>query len=112
MLEDVEISENALLDNVSGLSGPFGCLNSARYGIAWGSLGAAEACYSAARQYCLDRIQFGKPLAAFQLPQKEFADMATSIALGLEGTNFKSCFLFSFLFLPFDFRMLGSWADD
>jgi glutaryl-CoA dehydrogenase len=85
MLDDVDIPETNLLPNVTGLKGPFGCLNSARYGIAWGSLGAAEACYDVARQYCLDRQQFGKPLAAFQLPQKEFADMSTSIALGLEG---------------------------
>ncbi len=73
-----------LLPNVSGLKGPFGCLNRARFGIGWGTMGAAEACYSAARQYTLDRKQFGKPLAATQLIQKKLADMATEITLGLQ----------------------------
>ncbi len=85
MLDDVLVPEENLLPNVKGLKGPFGCLNSARYGIAWGALGAAESCFHTARQYCLDRVQFGKPLAAFQLPQKDFADFSTDISLGLEG---------------------------
>jgi glutaryl-CoA dehydrogenase len=70
---------------VRGLKGPFTCLNSARYGIAWGALGAAEDCYSRARQYTMDRKQFGKPLAANQLVQKKLADMLTEISLGLQG---------------------------
>ena len=73
------------MPNVEGLKGPFGCLNSARYGIAWGALGAAEFCWHAARQYVLDRKQFGKPLAANQLIQKKLADMQTEIALGLQS---------------------------
>jgi glutaryl-CoA dehydrogenase len=110
MLDDVQVPEENLLPNVKGLkgkgesvflvakkkggekknksslvAGPFGCLNSARYGIAWGVLGAAESCFHTARQYCLDRVQFGKPLAGFQLPQKDFADFSTDISLGLEG---------------------------
>ena len=84
VLEDVEIPEENLLPNAAGLPGPFGCLNRARYGIGWGAMGAAEACYAAARQYTLDRKQFGKPLAATQLVQKKLADMATEIALGLQ----------------------------
>ena len=74
-----------LLPNASGLGGPFGCLNRARYGIAWGSMGAAEFCWHAARQYTLERKQFGRPLAANQLVQKKLADMQTEIALGLQG---------------------------
>ena len=74
-----------LLPNVTGLKGPMGCLNSARYGIAWGALGAAEFCWHAARQYVLDRKQFGRPLAANQLIQKKLADMQTEITLGLQG---------------------------
>src|ERR1700687_5970135 len=70
---------------VEGLKGPFGCLNNARYGIAWGALGAAEFCWHAARQYVLDRTQFGRPLAANQLIQKTLADMQTDITLGLQG---------------------------
>jgi len=85
VLEDAEIPEENLLPNVAGLKGPFGCLNRARYGIAWGAMGAAEACFSAARQYTLDRKQFGRPLAATQLVQKKLADMATEIALGLQA---------------------------
>ncbi|MDI4665955.1 acyl-CoA dehydrogenase [Xanthobacter autotrophicus] len=85
VLEDVEIPEENLLPNVSGLAGPFGCLNRARYGIGWGVMGAAEACYAQARQYTLDRKQFGKPLAATQLVQKKLADMATDIAFGLQA---------------------------
>jgi glutaryl-CoA dehydrogenase len=77
-------NENAFPD-VRGLSGPFTCLNSARYGIAWGALGAAEDCLDRARQYVLDRKQFGKPLAANQLIQKKLADMLTEITLGLQG---------------------------
>ena len=84
-LDGVVVSEDALLLHVEGLKGPFGCLNRARYGIAWGSMGAAEACYAAARQYGLDRHQFGRPLAATQLYQKKLADMATEIALGLQA---------------------------
>jgi len=84
-MQDVFVPEENLLPNVSGLKGPFGCLNRARYGIAWGSMGAAEFCWHAARQYTLDRIQFGRPLAATQLVQKKLADMHTEIALGLQG---------------------------
>jgi glutaryl-CoA dehydrogenase len=84
-LNDVEVPEENLLPNVKGLSGPFGCLNKARYGIAWGSMGAAEFCWHAARQYTLDRKQFGRPLAANQLIQKKLADMQTEISLGLQG---------------------------
>jgi glutaryl-CoA dehydrogenase len=85
VLADAVIPEENLLPNVSGLSGPFGCLNNARYGIAWGAMGAAEFCWHRARQYVLDRKQFGRPLAANQLIQKKLADMQTEIALGLAG---------------------------
>jgi len=85
VLEDVLVPEANLLPNAKGLGGPFGCLNRARYGIAWGAMGAAEACWHAARQYTLDRKQFGRPLAATQLVQKKLADMQTEIALGLLG---------------------------
>ena len=86
VLEDVEVGEDALLPEVQGLKGPFGCLNRARYGISWGSMGAAEFCMHAARQYGLDRQQFGRPLAATQLYQKKLADMETEIALGLQAS--------------------------
>jgi glutaryl-CoA dehydrogenase len=86
VLDGVEVGEEALLPNVSGLKGPFGCLNRARYGISWGVMGAAEDCWRRARQYGLDRKQFGKPLAATQLYQKKLADMQTEIALGLQGS--------------------------
>jgi glutaryl-CoA dehydrogenase len=86
VMENVEIGEEALLPNVSGLKGPFGCLNRARYGISWGVIGAAEDCWFRARQYGLDRKQFGRPLAATQLYQKKLADMQTEIALGLQGS--------------------------
>jgi glutaryl-CoA dehydrogenase len=85
VLQNVELPEENLLPNVAGLKGPFGCLNRARYGIAWGSMGAAEACFAAARGYTLERKQFGRPLAATQLVQKKLADMATEIALGLQA---------------------------
>jgi len=85
VLDGVEVGEDSLLPNASGLSGPFGCLNSARYGIVWGVMGAAEFCWHRARQYALDRKQFGRPLAANQLVQKKLADMQTEIALGLNG---------------------------
>ena len=85
VMDGVEVSEDALLPEVQGLKGPFGCLNRARYGIAWGSMGAAEACFHAARQYTLDRAQFGKPLAANQLVQLKLANMETEIALGLQA---------------------------
>jgi glutaryl-CoA dehydrogenase len=85
VLDNVAVSEEALLPNVSGLKGPFGCLNRARYGIAWGALGAAEACWHAARGYTLERKQFGRPLAANQLMQKKLADMQTEITLGLHA---------------------------
>jgi glutaryl-CoA dehydrogenase len=85
VLENVELSEDALLPKAQGLAGPFGCLNKARYGIAWGVMGAAEDCWHRARQYTLDRKQFGKPLAANQLIQKKLADMQTEIALGTHG---------------------------
>ncbi|MEZ5924051.1 MAG: acyl-CoA dehydrogenase [Hyphomicrobiaceae bacterium] len=85
VMDGVEVPESALLPNVSGLKGPFGCLNRARYGIAWGTMGAAESCWHAARQYALDRKQFGKPLAQTQLVQKKLADMQTEITLGLQA---------------------------
>ena len=85
VMDEVEVGEDALLPNVSGLKGPFGCLNRARYGIGWGSMGAAEACYAAARSYTLDRKQFGKPLAANQLVQLKLANMITEITLGLQA---------------------------
>ena len=79
VMDEVEVPEENLLPNVSGLAGPFGCLNRARYGIAWGSMGAAEACFHAARSYTLDRKQFGRPLAATQLVQLKLANMVTEI---------------------------------
>ena len=85
VLDNVEVGEDALLPNVEGLRGPFGCLNRARYGIAWGAMGAAEFCWHAARDYTLERKMFGKPLAATQLIQKKLADMQTEIALGLQA---------------------------
>jgi glutaryl-CoA dehydrogenase len=85
VMQDVEVGEDALLPNVSGLKGPFGCLNRARYGIAWGVMGSAEFCWHAARQYGLDRKQFGRPLAQTQLYQKKLADMQTEITLGLHS---------------------------
>ena len=85
VMDDVFVPEENLLPNVSGLKGPFGCLNNARYGIAWGTLGAAETCWHAARDYTLDRQQFGKPLAATQLVQKKLADMQTEIGIGLQS---------------------------
>lgn len=84
-MDDVEVPEENMLPNVMGLGGPFGCLNNARYGIAWGTLGAAEFCLETARQYTLDRIQFGKPLAKNQLPQKKMADMLTEISIGIQA---------------------------
>jgi glutaryl-CoA dehydrogenase len=84
-MDEVFVPEDNLMPNVRGLKGPFTCLNSARYGIAWGALGAAEACWHTARQYVLDRKQFGRPLAANQLIQKKLADMQTEITLGLQG---------------------------
>jgi len=85
VLDNVEVPEENLLPNISGLGGPFGCLNKARFGIAWGAMGAAEFCWHAARSYTLDRNQFGRPLAANQLIQKKLADMQTEITLGLQG---------------------------
>jgi glutaryl-CoA dehydrogenase len=85
VMDGVVIPEDNLLPNVSGLKGPFGCLNRARYGIAWGAMGAAEDCWHRARSYTLERKQFGRPLAATQLVQKKLADMQTEIALGLQG---------------------------
>ncbi|MDG1020418.1 MAG: acyl-CoA dehydrogenase family protein, partial [Emcibacteraceae bacterium] len=84
-MDEVFVPEENILPNVSGLAGPFGCLNRARYGIAWGTMGAAEFCWHAARQYTMDRKQFGKPLAANQLIQKKLVDMQTEITLGLHG---------------------------
>ncbi|UWU26102.1 acyl-CoA dehydrogenase (plasmid) [Rhizobium sp. CB3060] len=86
VMDGVEVGEDALLPNVSGLKGPFGCLNRARYGISWGVLGAAEDCWLRSRQYGLDRVQFGKPLAGTQLFQRKLADMQTEIALGLQAS--------------------------
>jgi glutaryl-CoA dehydrogenase len=85
VMQNVFVPEDNLLAGVSGLKGPFGCLNRARFGIAWGALGAAEYCWLAARQYALDRNQFGRPLAATQLVQKKLADMQTEISIGLQG---------------------------
>ncbi|NXL40563.1 GCDH protein, partial [Glaucidium brasilianum] len=85
VMDDVEVPEENLLPHADGLAGPFGCLTHARYGIAWGALGAAEACLETARQYVLDRKQFGGPLARNQLVQKKLADMVTEIALGLQA---------------------------
>ncbi len=87
VLENVEVPETALLPNTQGMGGPFGCLNRARYGIAWGVMGAAEDCFYRARQYGLDRKQFNRPLAATQLYQKKLADMQTEIALGLQAAH-------------------------
>jgi len=85
VLDDAHVPADALLPNAKGLAGPFGCLNRARYGIAWGAMGAAEFCWHAARTYTLERKQFGRPLAANQLIQKKLADMQTEISLGLQG---------------------------
>jgi glutaryl-CoA dehydrogenase len=85
VMDDVFVPEENVLPNVSGLKGPFGCLNKARYGISWGALGAAEFCWHAARSYTLERKQFGRPLAANQLIQKKLADMQTEIAIGLQA---------------------------
>jgi glutaryl-CoA dehydrogenase len=85
VLDGVEVPEDHMFPEISGLKGPFGCLNRARYGIAWGAMGAAEACYSAGRTYTLDRKQFGRPLAATQLVQIKLADMASEIGLGLQA---------------------------
>jgi glutaryl-CoA dehydrogenase len=85
VLEDCVVPEENLLPNVKGLAGPFGCLNNARFGISWGAMGAAEFCWHRARQYVLERKQFGRPLAANQLVQKKLADMQTEIAIGLQG---------------------------
>lgn len=86
VMADVDVGEDALLPGVEGLKGPFGCLNRARYGIAWGVMGAAEDCWHRARAYGLERVQFGRPIAQTQLFQKKLADMQTEIALGLQGT--------------------------
>jgi len=85
VLNDVEVPAENLLPGARGLAGPFGCLNKARFGICWGAMGAAEACWHAARSYVMDRKQFNRPLAATQLVQKKLADMQTEIALGLQG---------------------------
>jgi glutaryl-CoA dehydrogenase len=85
VMDGVEVGEDALLPGAEGLKGPFGCLNRARYGIGWGVMGAAESCYASARQYTLDRKQFGRPLASNQLVQLKLANMATEIALGLQA---------------------------
>jgi glutaryl-CoA dehydrogenase len=85
VMDGVELPEDAILPGVSGLKGPFSCLNNARYGIAWGALGAAEFCWHAARSYTLERKQFGRPLAANQLIQKKLVDMQTEITLGLHA---------------------------
>ena len=87
VMDEVFVPEENLLPDVQGLKGPFTCLNSARYGIAWGALGAAEACWHFARQYVLDRKQFGRPLAANQLIQKKLADMQTEIASGCRAAS-------------------------
>lgn len=86
VMEGVRVSEDSILPNVEGLKGPFGCLNRARYGISWGAMGAAEFCWHAARQYTLDRKQFGRPLAATQIVQLKLSNMMTEIALGLQSS--------------------------
>ena len=86
VFEDCFVPEDNILPNVKGLRGPFSCLNKARYGISWGAMGAAEFCWHAARDYALERIVFGKPIAATQLVQKKLADMQTEITLGLHGS--------------------------
>ena len=86
VMDEVFVPEDQLMPNVQGLKGPFGCLNSARYGISWGAMGAAEDCWHAARQYCMDRMQFDRPLAATQLIQMKLANMQTEISLGLQGS--------------------------
>ena len=86
VMDEVEVGEDALLPNVAGLKGPFGCLNRARYGISWGAMGAAEDCLHRSRHYALERKQFNRPLAQTQLIQKKLADMQTEIALGLQGS--------------------------
>jgi len=86
VMDEVFVSEDQLMPNVHGLKGPFGCLNSARYGISWGVMGAAEDCWHGARQYCMDRVQFNRPLAATQLIQMKLANMQTEISLGLQGS--------------------------
>jgi glutaryl-CoA dehydrogenase len=86
VMDDVFVPEENILPNVKGLTGPFGCLNKARYGISWGALGAAEFCWMAAREYTLSRKQFDRPLAANQLVQKKLADMQTEITIGLQAT--------------------------
>jgi glutaryl-CoA dehydrogenase len=85
VMDEVDVPEENLLPNVAGLKGPFGCLNRARYGIAWGAMGAAEACFHTARTYTLERKQFGRPLAATQLVQMKLANMVTEITLGLQA---------------------------
>jgi len=85
-MKDVFVPKENVLPNIQGLKGPFGCLNKARYGIAWGALGAAEFCWTAARDYTMERKQFGRPLAANQLIQKKLADMQTEISIGLQST--------------------------
>ena len=84
-MDDVVVPADNILPEVAGLAGPFGCLNRARFGIVWGAMGAAESCWLAARDYTMNRSQFGRPLAANQLVQKKLADMQTEIALGLQG---------------------------
>jgi glutaryl-CoA dehydrogenase len=86
VMNEVFVPEEQLMPNVQGLKGPFGCLNAARYGISWGALGAAESCWFTARQYCMDRVQFNRPLAANQLIQMKLATMQTDISLGLQGS--------------------------
>ena len=98
-MDEVFVPEENILPNVSGLAGPFGCLNRARYGIAWGTMGAAEFCWHAARQYTLDRKQFGKPLAQTQLIQKKLADMQTEISLGYKDVYAWGVYLMNIKFL-------------
>ena len=86
VMDEVFVPEDQLMPNVQGLKGPFGCLNSARYGISWGVMGAAEDCWHGARQYCMDRVQFNRPLASTQLIQMKLANMQTEISLGLQGS--------------------------
>jgi glutaryl-CoA dehydrogenase len=108
VMDGVEVGEDALLPNVSGLKGPFGCLNRARYGISWGVMGAAEDCWHRARQYGLDRKQFGRPLAQTQLFQKKLADMQTEIALGLQGSLRVGRLMDEHKFAP---EMISIWSS-
>lgn len=109
LMDEVKVPETNLLPNVVGMKGPFSCLNNARYGIAWGALGAAEFCFHAARQYVLDRKQFNRPLASNQIIQKKLADMCSDIALGLQGCHQVKFLFKKFAYFNIIFRSVGFW---